>query len=120
VEVYENMRDRGRMALLLNERQSALLDEALALSLAPSRSLFVAEAINAGLANPKPQPVPTTRRRRVNVWLPSAMRERVRELASVQKVTQQEIVKHFLLEYIRAARWKMNRTRAVAEEELST
>lgn len=113
------MRDRVRMPLLLTERQSALLDEALAGSLAPSRSLFVTEAINAGLANPQLQDLPA-RKRRIDVWLPSAVRKRIRELASTWRVTQQEIVRHFLLEYIRAARWKENHTQATTEEEYSS
>jgi predicted transcriptional regulator len=108
------------MSLLLTERQSALLDEALALSLAPSRSLFIAEAINAGLANPQPRNLPATRKRRIDVWLPSAVRKRIRELASAWKVTQQDIVRYYLLEYIRAARWNRDQTRAMAEKESST
>jgi hypothetical protein len=108
------------MPLLLTERQSALLDEALAGSLAPSRSLFIAEAINAGLANPQPQNLPTTRKRRIDVWLPSAVRKRIRELASAWKVTQQEVVRYFLLEYIRAAPWKQNQTPAMPEEETAS
>jgi hypothetical protein len=114
------MRGMGRMALLLTERQSTLLDEALALSLAPSRSLFVSEAINAGLANPELQSFPITGRRRVNVWVPSAVMERITEVASAQRVTQQEIVKHFLMEYIRAASWKKNQPQAMTEEEPPT
>jgi hypothetical protein len=105
------------MSLLLTERQSSLLDEALALSLAPSRSLFIAEAINAGLANPHPRNLPATRKRRIDVWLPGAVRKRIRELASAWKVTQQDIVRYYLLEYIRAARWNANQTQALLEEE---
>jgi predicted transcriptional regulator len=111
------MRDRVRMPLLLTERQSALLEEALAGSLAPSRSLFIAEAINAGLANPQPRNLPATRKRRIDVWLPSAVRKRIRELASAWKVTQQDIVRHFLLEYIRAARWNRNHTQPLPKGE---
>jgi predicted transcriptional regulator len=113
------MRNRARMALLLTEQQSALLQEALAASLAPSRSLFVTEAINAGLANTQPQNLPTTTKRRINVWLPSPIRKRIRELASARKVTQQQIVRYFVLEYIRAARWKGNQAEAMPEEEFS-
>jgi predicted transcriptional regulator len=113
------MRNRARMALLLTEQQSALLEEALAGSLAPSRSLFVTEAINAGLTNTQPQNLHTTRKRRIYVWLPSPVRKRIRELASTRKVTQQAVVRYFLLEYIRAARWDGNQTQAMPEEESS-
>jgi metal-responsive CopG/Arc/MetJ family transcriptional regulator len=113
------MRNRARMALLLTEQQHALLEEALARSLAPSRSLFVTEAINDGLTNTQPQHVRPTRRRRIHVWLPSAVRKQIRELASARKVTQQDIVRYYLLEYIRAARWKGNQAEAVPEEEFS-
>jgi hypothetical protein len=105
------------MSFLLTERQSALLQEALAGSLAPSRSLFIAEAINAGLANPQPQNLPATRKRRIDVWLPTAVRKRIRELASAWKVTQQEVVRYFLLEYIRAARWNGNHTQPLPKGE---
>jgi hypothetical protein len=114
------MRNRTRMPLLLTERQSALLDEALAVSLAPSKSLFVAEAINAGITNPQPRNLPATRKRRIDVWLPSAVRKRIRELASAWKVTQQEVVRYFLLEYIRAARWNGNHTQPLPEEKSSS
>jgi hypothetical protein len=113
------MRNRVRMPLLLTEQQSALLQEALAGSLAPSRSLFVTEAVNAGLAKPQPRNLLAKRKRRIYVWLPSALKKRIREHASVWKVTQQDIVRHFLLEYVRAARWDGNRTRATVEEEIS-
>jgi predicted transcriptional regulator len=113
------MRNRARMALLLTEQQSALLEEALAASLAPSRSLFVTEAINTGLANTQPQNLRTTRKRRIYVWLPSATRKRIRELASARNVTQQAVVRYFLLEYIRAARCKGSQGQAMPEEETS-
>jgi hypothetical protein len=111
------MRNRARMALLLTEQQSALLEEALAASLAPSRSLFVTEAINTGLANTQPQQVRPTRRRRIYVWLPSPVRKRITELASAWKVTQQAVVRYFLLEYIRAARQKGSQAQVMPEEE---
>jgi metal-responsive CopG/Arc/MetJ family transcriptional regulator len=115
-----SMRNRARMGLLLTEQQSALLDQALAGSLAPSRSFFIAEAINAGLANPQPQNLPASRKRRIDVWLPSAVRKRIGELASAWKVSQQEVVRYFLLEYIRAAPWKQNQTQPMIEEETSS
>jgi hypothetical protein len=109
------MREGSRMPLLLTEQQNALLEEALAESLAPSRSLFITEAINAGLANAQSPPIRAKRRRRrIEVWLPSPARRQIRELASACRVSQQDAVIHFLLEYIRAARWKDNQT--IAEE----
>jgi predicted transcriptional regulator len=92
--------------LLLTERQSRLLEEALTESLAPSRSFFVAEALNAGLANPQPGKPVALRLKRINVYLPKAMRKRISELASMRKVTQQSVLRHYLLEYIRAGRWR--------------
>jgi hypothetical protein len=98
--------DRARQRVLLTEAEARKLDYAVGESGALSRSLFISEAIRAGLEGFDAANVEGKRNRRIDAWTPSESIDAVRQLADRFDLTQQSILRHLILGYAQEARWR--------------
>ncbi len=111
---------RSRLRLILSESETVKLDRAVADSGAMFRSLIIAEAINAGLSKHGNLTLTGEKRsRRVDVWLPKGIGELVKQAAQAHSTTQQNLLRHFLLEYVENGGWKAIETTELEEESVS-
>jgi hypothetical protein len=85
--------NRGRQRILLTEAEAGKLDFAVGESGELSRSLFISEAIRAGLEGFDAANVEGKRNRRIDAWTP-------------QDLTQQSILRYLILRYAQEAHWK--------------
>ena len=53
----------------------------------------------------------------MDVWLPRKVGEEVKKAAEKHKTTQQQLLRHFLIEYITNAPWKATETENGCVEE---
>lgn len=99
---------RSRVRLLLTDTEIKELDRAVAESGAWSRSLVVAEAIQAGLSNFDSRLAQERRSRRVDVRLPTRLIDNLKRLATTHTLTQQNLLRHFLFRYLATGPWMSN------------
>jgi metal-responsive CopG/Arc/MetJ family transcriptional regulator len=104
----ENSRkgDRARQRVLLTEAEARKVDYAVDESGALSRSLFISEAIRAGLEGFDAAKVEGKRNRRIDAWTPQERRDAVKRLADAFDLTQQSILRYLILRYAEEARWR--------------
>jgi hypothetical protein len=108
-QVYEREKkraNRARQRVLLTEAELKLVDSAVAESGASNRSLFISEAIQAGLRNFDVAKVEGRRNRRIDAWIPREFRDGIKELAQTYASSQQSILRQLILGSARAANWK--------------
>jgi hypothetical protein len=98
-------KSKCRVALLLTDEEALKLASAIKQSAAPSRSFIVAESIRAGLQT-RNQIRAHGRRRRYPLWLPSEVKQAVKQLALELHVSQQDLLRHFLRTYLESPPWK--------------
>jgi metal-responsive CopG/Arc/MetJ family transcriptional regulator len=98
--------NRARQRILLTEAEARKVDYAVGMSGALSRSLFISEAIRAGLEDFDAANVERKRNRRIDAWTPSESIDAVRQLADRFDLTQQSILRYLILRYAREARWR--------------
>jgi hypothetical protein len=94
-----------RVALLLTDEEALKLASAIKQSAAPSRSFIVAESIRAGLQT-RNRISAQGRRRRYPLWLPTEVKQEVKQLALELHVSQQDLLRHFLGSYLESPPWK--------------
>ena len=82
------------------------MDRAVGESGALSRSLFISEAIRAGLESFDAANVEGKRNHRIDAWTPSESIDAVRQLADRFDLTQQSILRYVILRYAQEARWR--------------
>ena len=107
------MGSRSRLRILLTEEEINRLDSAVAESCAVTRNLLVYTAIHEGLTTFKPETIQKpNRRREVPIWVPKDMKNKIRELAKTNTITQQSIMRHLLFQYITRASWNNTQNQA--------
>jgi hypothetical protein len=89
--------NRVKQRLILSPAELDLLDNAKWLSGAPSRSAFTTQAISIGLRDFNQTIPKTTRKRRINVWIPSEIKTEMKERAKALAVTQQALLRYYIL-----------------------
>ena len=94
-----------RFALLLTDDEALKLANAIKQSMAPDRSFIVVESILAGLQT-RNQVRVQGRRRRYPLWLPTELKQAVKQLALELHVSQQDLLRHFLRTYLESPPWK--------------
>jgi hypothetical protein len=102
----KDRKNRIRQRILLTEAELKQVDSAVADSGATSRTLFISEAIHAGLRNFDGAEVEGRRNRRIDAWIPRESGDGVRERAQTFALSQQSILRHLILGAARAADWK--------------
>jgi hypothetical protein len=104
---------RSRLRILLTEEEINRLDPAVAESYAVTRNLLVCSAIHEGLKTFKPETIQKpSRHREVRIWVPKDMKNKIRELAETNSITQQTILRHLLFQYITRAPWNNTENQA--------
>jgi metal-responsive CopG/Arc/MetJ family transcriptional regulator len=98
--------NRARQRILLSETEARKVDFAVGESGALSRSLFISEAIRAGLESFDAANVEGKRNRRVDAWTPSESIDAVKRLADAFDLTQQSILRYMILRYVDEAQWR--------------
>jgi metal-responsive CopG/Arc/MetJ family transcriptional regulator len=98
--------NRARQRILLTEAEARKVDYAVGMSGALSRSLFISEAIRAGLEDFDEANVERKRNRRIDAWTAQECRDSVKRLAEAFDLTQQSILRYLILRYAREAHWK--------------
>jgi hypothetical protein len=71
-----------------------------------NKSLLVVEAIQRGLPDFDPRNIQTGRSCRIDAWVPTEFKERIKQLAEVHAVTQQSLLRYLLFKHLKAASWK--------------
>ncbi len=103
---------RTRLRILLTEEEIERLDSAVMESGALSRTLLVFEAIRAGLVKGETATMKKpSKRKAVPVWVTFDLKNRIKEAARANSVTQQSLVRHLLFQYIAHAPWKAHHER---------
>jgi hypothetical protein len=95
-----------RLRLLLTQNELDHVDEAVTESGAQNRSLLVLEAIQANITGIMPGPVEGARCCRIDVRVPGEMRIKVKEVAALLGLTQQNLLRHLLFRYLTQAPWR--------------
>jgi hypothetical protein len=95
----------SKLRLFLTKPEAEQLDYSTLLSGACSRNFLIAEALRAGLANTNQNLSQGKRSERVDAWVPAGLVARVKELAATHHLTQQHLLRLFLLQYLAAALW---------------
>jgi len=114
------MGSRSRLRILLTEEEINRLDSAVAESYAVTRKLLVYTAIHQGLTTFKPETIQKpNRRREVPIWVPKDMKNKIRELAKTNSITQQSIMRHLLFQYITRAPWNNTQNQARIADSLN-
>jgi metal-responsive CopG/Arc/MetJ family transcriptional regulator len=98
--------NRARQRVLLTEAEARKVDYAVGESGALSRSLFISEAIRAGLEDFDAANVERKRNRRIDAWTPTESIDTVKQLAETYDLTQQSILRYLILRYAEEAHWK--------------
>jgi hypothetical protein len=98
--------NRARQRVLLTEAEARKVDFAVGESGALSRSLFISEAIRAGLESFDAANVEGKRNRRIDAWTPQECRDSVKRLADAFDLTQQSILRYLILRYAQEAPWR--------------
>ncbi|GEM_PF-3575368 len=94
----------SKLRLLLTETEAEQLGESVAESGACSRTLLIAEALRAGLANPCHALMYGKRSVIVDAWVPTALLARLKEFATTHHLPQQHLYRLFLFQYLALAR----------------
>lgn len=81
------------------------LAEAVRVSGAPSRSLLILESLQAGLDTGNLIGLQRRRNRPIPFWLPKEIMKETRNMAGRLKVSQQNLMRHFLFTYLASAPW---------------
>jgi hypothetical protein len=97
---------RCRVRLLLTEEEAMKLAEAVRVSGAPSRSLLILESLQAGLDTGNLTGLQRRRNRPIPFWLPKEIMKETRNMAGRLKVSQQNLMRHFLFTYLASAPWE--------------
>ena len=95
---------RTKLRLLLTPTELEELDAAVR-ETGTTRSLLILEAIQAGLADPNLKTTQEKRDKRTDTWVPSPIKDKLRQLATIMNVTQQYLTRHLLLAYLASAPW---------------
>jgi hypothetical protein len=109
--------ERVKIRLLLTQSELETLDRAVRESGALTRTFLIFEAIQAGLQNPTPKIIEKKRNRRVDAWTSADMKHRIQQFADNAGMTQQTLLRHFLLTYLAAKPWKPHPTQPEAESK---
>lgn len=96
---------RTKLRVLLTAAEAERLDRAVEASGAWTRGLLIVEAVRAGLAKLELSLGDGRRLRRIDTWAPRTLIASVRKLADENGVTQQQLLRQFLFQYIAAAPW---------------
>jgi len=104
------VRLRSKLRLLLTDSELEKLDRAVVASGALSRSLVVAEAMREGLSRSEHNMTQERRGNRIDLWVPRRLIENVRQLANTCNLTQQNLLRRFLLQYLATAPWNSTDT----------
>jgi hypothetical protein len=97
---------RTRLSLLLTQAEFKQLCGALEEIYPMGKSFLMLVAINAGVMQPD-HPVPRTKRDcRVRFWLPRRLAVKIRELSKLKGTSQQNLMRHYLFQYIAHPPWK--------------
>jgi len=109
---------RSKLRLLLTETEAEQLDDSVAQSGACSRTLLIAEATRAGLANPNQTLSREKRSVIVDAWVPTVLLVRLREFAATHHLPQQHLLRLFLFQYLALAPWNRDQTENRSSEEV--
>jgi hypothetical protein len=101
---------RSKLRILLTEAEVEQLDSSAAQSGAGSRTLLIAEAMRAGLANPNQTPRRERRSVIVDAWVPTTLLARLKEFANAHRLPQQHLFRLFLTQYLAQAPWNRDQT----------
>jgi hypothetical protein len=92
--------------VLLTKCEAERVDRAVVASGAWSRGLLIAEAVRAGLADPELKLENGKRLRRIDALVPRKLASNLKNIAALNNVTQQHLLRHFLFQYLTAAPWE--------------
>jgi hypothetical protein len=101
---------RSKLRLLLTETDAEQLGASVAESGACSRTLLIAEALRAGLANPNQALMCGKRSVIVDAWVPTVLLGRLKEIAVTHHLPQQHLFRLFLFQYLALAPWNQDQT----------
>ncbi len=100
----------GWLRIHLTQAELRQLERAVNHSGAPSRAFLIFEAIQAGLRNTNLREAQGRRVKKVNLRVPPEIKERIKQVAEYQAVTQQGLLRYFLFEYLASEPWRKTRT----------
>jgi len=103
-------KNRIRQRILFTAKERRLLDSVLEKIGCRNRSLFITEAINAGLQNFDLNGIQGRRDRKTDALIPKESLEKIRQLAVTYNLTKQAILRHLTIRYAVAALHELEET----------
>ncbi|MGD0424567.1 MAG: hypothetical protein ABSA92_14095 [Candidatus Bathyarchaeia archaeon] len=103
-----NRKNRSRAQILLTRMELDRLYSAVTES-GVNKSFLVMEAIQHGLPDLDPKNIQTGRTFRIDAWVPTEFKQRIKQLAETHAVTQQSLLRHLLFKHLKAAPWKQTK-----------
>lgn len=108
---------RSKLRLLLTETEAEQLGDSVAESGACSRTLLIAEALRAGLANPNQALMRGKRSVIVDAWVPTVLLAQLKQSAATHHLPQQHLYRLFLFQYLAQAPWNRDQTKNKSRTE---
>jgi len=91
--------NRVKQHLLLTQTDLNSLNYATSLTGSLNRSYFCTEAVGIGLSDPKKTVLTSSRKRRIDIWIPAELKIEIQRLANTYGVTQQAVLRHLILNH---------------------